>query len=121
MQPKKKASLAEAITGAAQLLLQRTPDITQNNNQSVVVAPASPTASASTPVTTATVGISPGKVTELRMKKLSKLRELQSLLEQNVLTQQKFVEQKQLVLDSLRNSPINHTIVIQKTLIFVKL
>ena len=75
--------------------------MTQSNNQSVVIAPSSPIASA-TQGQTAAVGISPGKVTELRMKKLRELRELQALLEQNILTQQEFMEQKQLVLDSLR-------------------
>ena len=50
---------------------------------------------------TPTTGVSPAKVTELRMKKLRELRELQELLEQNILTQQEFMEQKKLVLDSL--------------------
>ena len=96
-------SLAEAITGASLTFASaaRTPDISQNNSQSVVIAPSSPKASA-TPVAPAAVGISPGKVTELRMKKLRELRELQELLEQNILTQQEFIEQKQLVLNSLR-------------------
>ena len=103
VQPKKKASLAEAITGAALTFasVARTPDISQNNSQSVVIAPSSLKASA-TPVAPAAVGISPGKVTELRMKKLRELRELQELLEQNILTQQEFIEQKQLILNSLR-------------------
>lgn len=102
-QPKKKASLAEAITGAALTFasVAHTPDISQNNSQSVVIAPSSPKASAN-PVAPAAVGISPGKVTELRMKKLRELRELQELLEQNILTQQELIEQKQLVLNSLR-------------------
>ena len=51
---------------------------------------------------TPTTGVSPAKVTELRMKNLCELREPQELLEQNVLTQQEFMEQKKLVLDSLR-------------------
>ena len=103
VQPKKKALLAEAITGAALTFAQvaRAPDVTQSNSQSVVIAPSSPTSS-TTPITTATMGILPGKVTELRMKKLRELRELQTLLEQNILTRQEFIEQKQLVLDSLR-------------------
>ena len=45
-------------------------------------------------------GISPGRITDLRMKKLHELRKLQGLLEQNVLTQE-FAEQKRMVLDSL--------------------
>ena len=103
VQPKKKGTLAEAITGAALTFANavRTPDMTQSNNQSVVIAPSSPIASA-TQGQTAAVGISPGKVTELRMKKLHELRKLQALLKQNILTQQELMEQKQLVLDSLR-------------------
>ena len=46
-------------------------------------------------------GIPPGRITDLRMKKLHELREFQGLLEQNVLTQE-FAEQKRLVLNSLR-------------------
>ena len=38
------------------------------------------------------MGISP--VTELRIKKLQELRELQQLLEQNVLTKEEFSEQR---------------------------
>jgi len=37
----------------------------------------------------------------LRLKKLEELRELQSLLEQNILSEEEFMEQKGLVLDSL--------------------
>ena len=47
------------------------------------------------------VGISPTKISELRMKKIQELRELQALLEQNILTEEEFMEQKGLVLNSL--------------------
>ena len=40
------------------------------------------------------VGISPGRATELRMKKLKELRELQALLEQSILSEAEFAEQK---------------------------
>ena len=99
-------SLAEAITGASLTFASaaRTPDISQNNSQSVVIAPSSPKAFA-TPVGPAAVGISPGKVTELRMKKLHELRELQESLigaEYAYPARIKFIEQKQPVLNSLR-------------------
>lgn len=104
--PKKKTSLTDAITGAAMTLANavRSPDITctQNNNQAVIVSPSSSPTRATSKNQAENVGISPGRVSELRMKKLHELRELQSLLEQNILTQQEFQEQKQLVLDSLR-------------------
>ena len=48
------------------------------------------------------VGFSPGRATELRMKKLKELRELQTLLEQNILNEAEFTEQKAIVLESLR-------------------
>ena len=40
------------------------------------------------------LGISPRKITELRIKKLQEVRELQQLLEQKVLTEEEFSEQK---------------------------
>ena len=48
------------------------------------------------------VVLSPGRVTELRSKKLQELRELQCLRDQNILTEEEFAEQKGLVLASLR-------------------
>lgn len=48
------------------------------------------------------IGLSPGKIAELRMKKLQELRELQQLYEQSTLSQAEFMEQKSLVLDALR-------------------
>ena len=109
-QPKKqkRASLAEAITGAAMTFAKavKSSDVKQCSSQSVVIAssdsPSTPVAACSASSLPMTAGISPGKITDLRMKKLHELRELQGLLEQNILTQQEFVEQKQLVLGSLR-------------------
>ena len=48
------------------------------------------------------VVLSPGRVTELRSKKLQELRELQCLRDENILTEEEFAEQKGLVLASLR-------------------
>ena len=48
------------------------------------------------------VVLSPGRVTELRSKKLQELRELQCLRDQNILTEEEFAEQNGLVLASLR-------------------
>ena len=107
-QPKKqkRASLAEAITGAAMTFAKavKSSDVKQCSSQSVVIgdSPSTPVAACSASSLPMTAGISPGKITDLRMKKLHELRELQGLLEQNILTQQEFVEQKQLVLGSLR-------------------
>ncbi len=90
-------SLADAITGAvktftdavkppptsASLVIENN----NNNSNSISTSMASPNTTQSNGV-----GISPSKITDLRMKKLQELRELQALLEQNVLTQQEFIE-----------------------------
>lgn len=52
--------------------------------------------------TSSTGGLSPGKVAELRSRKLQELRELQQLLEGNILTKEEFTEQKDMVLSALR-------------------
>ena len=52
--------------------------------------------------TSVVVGISPGRATDLRLKKLKELRELQALLEQSILSESEFVEQKAIVLECLR-------------------
>ena len=101
-QPRKsKQSLAEAITGAMNTLADavKCPStsfsvLIENNSNS--------TSNATSSTPHSYVGISPSKISDLRMRKLQELRELQALLEQNVLTQDEFKEQKQLVLDSLR-------------------
>ena len=86
-QPKKakRTSLADAITGAAMTFANavKAPDVQQCSSQSVVIAssgsPSTPVASAVGPsVCPTTPGISPGKITDLRMKKLHELRELLS-------------------------------------------
>ena len=48
------------------------------------------------------MGISPGKAADLRMKNLEQLRYLQSLYEDNIVTQDELVEQKRMILDALR-------------------
>ena len=109
-QPKKqkRSSLAEAITGAAMTFAKavKSSDVQQCSSQSVVIAssnsPPTPVAGSSTNSLPLTAGISQGKIMDLRLKKVHELRELQGLFEQNILTQQEFVEKKQLVLDSLR-------------------
>lgn len=103
LKQKKKPSLSDAIASAAITIANATqsPTMQQCNKQSVVISSDGISTPDKCNVAQAT-GISPGKVTELRMKKLRELRELQELLEQNILTQKEFSEQKQLVLDSLR-------------------
>lgn len=101
----KKESLADAMAIAAATFAKamqssNSGSVSQNATNTLVLAPAS--GSASTGSSVPTVGLSPGRVTELRGKKLNELRELQQLLEQNILSTEEFLEQKSLVLDSLR-------------------
>lgn len=48
------------------------------------------------------VGISPGKSADLRMKNLQQLRYIQTLFEDKILTENEFIEQKRNILDALR-------------------
>ena len=47
--------------------------------------------------------LSPCKAAELRMKHLEQLKYLQQLMEDGVLSESEFIEQKQAILDALRN------------------
>lgn len=53
-------------------------------------------------ISVSTVGISPGKSIDLRMKNLQQLRYIQKLFQDNILSEQEYLEQKENVLDSLR-------------------
>lgn len=52
------------------------------------------------------VGISPGKAVDLRSKNLQQLRSLQQLYDDSILSEKEFLEQKQIILASLRK--LNH-------------
>ena len=47
-------------------------------------------------------GISPAKVADVRMKNLEQLKFLQQLYEDGILSHAEFIEQKGIILDSLR-------------------
>ena len=106
---KKKDTFAEVLSNAAVTLAQaiKPTDITVSGASSSLVVNQTPPPK---PLqTTSNVlsgnggnGISPGRTTELRIKKLQELRELQQLLEENVISKEEFNEQKTLVLNSLR-------------------
>ena len=92
-QPKKskQMSLADAITGAVKTFTDAVNPpptsaslVIENNNNNFNGNSTSMASPNTTPSNG--VGISPSKITDLRMKKLQELRELQALLEQNVLT-----------------------------------
>ena len=87
---KKRETLAEAISGAASTLIGAI------HNKGDIPPAQSPAVDATR------VGHSPSKIADLRLKSIKELRELQSLLEDNILTQAEFTEQKEIVLNSMR-------------------
>ncbi len=96
MPPKrpKKDSLTEALTGAAEAVAK-----------AFAPSPSQPLSASSShliPTTSGTVGISPGKSVELRMKNLQQLRVIQQLYEENILSDSELTEQKAIILDALR-------------------
>ena len=48
------------------------------------------------------VAISPGKSVDLRMKNLQQLRFIQQLFDDNILSQEEFLEQKKSILEAIR-------------------
>ena len=50
-----------------------------------------------------TLGVSPGKAADIRMKNLEQLQYMQQLMEDGMLTSEEFIEQKQIILASLCN------------------
>lgn len=82
----KSESLTEALTGAATAFAK--------------VFKTSP--SRPTNPTPPGVGISPCKAAELRMKHLEQLRYIQQLMEDQILSESEFMEQKEIILNTLR-------------------
>ena len=91
----KKQSMSEAIveaaTSFASAIHSQQPNIPGEKTQT----PPKSIADAHRPI-----GLSPGRTAELRFTKLQELKELQ-LLDQNIFTEDEFLEQKGLVLSSL--------------------
>ena len=103
MPKKKKDSIVDVISNAALTFAQaiKPTDITVSGaNSSLIVNQTTPPKPLQT-ISNGGNGISPGRTAELRMKKLQELRELQQLLEENVISKEEFNEQKALVLNSL--------------------
>ena len=83
----KRDSLTEALTGAATVIAK------------AITAPPS---GAQPPGATPSVGLSPCKAADLRMKHFEQLRYLQQLMEDNIISESEFLEQKQIIIDTLR-------------------
>ena len=98
-------SLKDVIAGAAVTFVNamRSPDYSTSSvkaQNSVVINSQTTPPKSNSHSTMST--ISPCRATDLRMKKLQELRELQNLLESNILKKDEFLEQKAIVLESLR-------------------
>ena len=109
---KPRESVAEAISSLAGALRGTSTGATNTTPADTNTTPAdtntTPVGTNTTPVDTNTtpdsrpsVGYSPGKASELRRGHLQELRELQQLLELNILTPQEFAEQKTIVLAAM--------------------
>ena len=89
------------ITGVAPISKRK-----RESSSTVVAGVASSIASAIRPdvgtSSSSPAGLSPGKISDLRLKKLQELRELQQPLDLGVLTPEEFAEQKSIVLEALR-------------------
>ena len=94
----RKESLSDVIAGAAVSFVNaiRSPDSNLHTNNVVINTP--PKGEHVNSVSL----ISPGRATDLHMRKLKELRELHGLLDQGILSDAEFIEQKAIVLDSLR-------------------
>ena len=89
----KQESLSEALASAATAFAQAFSGSPANLSQKESV-PSTPSGSS--------VGMSPLKVADLRMKHLEQLRYLQQLMEDGIISKDEFVEQKGIVLGTLR-------------------
>lgn len=90
----KQESLADALAGAATVIVKAF------GGTPVPSAPG--TSTTPTAACVSTTGVSPGKSADLRMKNLQQLRFLQQLLEDRVIDDAEFMEQKRITLDALR-------------------
>lgn len=85
----KKESLTEAITGAAVAVAK-------------IFAPTPKSPEGTIPSSSGLSGLSPGKCVELRLKNLQQLKFIQQLMDDGVLSQSEFEEQKNMILQYLR-------------------
>lgn len=87
------ASFSEAITGAAVAITKALngTSTSESATESAIATPHDPVGKNS-----------PGKVVDLRMKYLEQLKYVKELLENNILTEEEFIEQKEIILSAMR-------------------
>ena len=98
----KQESLSTALVGAATAFAKAlSPQPTSPTSLSTD-SPTAPETAATCPVTQSRVGVSPAKAADVRMKNLEQLRYIQQLMEDGILSEAEFLEQKRIILDTLR-------------------
>ena len=95
---KKRESVAGAISGAAEALMK----FVDKQSPAPAVNPETLANSEASTCSSRSVGISPSKAADLRMKNLEQLRYLQGLYEDDILTDNELVEQKRAILNAIR-------------------
>ena len=101
--PKRRRNvISEAITDAAGAIMKSI-----NSNTPTQIE----TSSSTTPISSSAivqhsgldsnVGVSPSQATELRMKNMEQLRYLQGLYNDNIITEDELLEQKQMILEAI--------------------
>ena len=88
----KHESLTDALSGAATAFAKVFNTSPSESPRACVESPRS---------STSNVGISPSKSADIRMKHLEQLRYMQQLMEDRVLSESEFAEQKEIVLSTL--------------------
>jgi len=88
--PKPQESMSTALIGAATAFAK-------------VLSPSPPSCGTPEKVSHSSIKISPGKTADIRMKNLEQLRYLQQLMEDGILSQKEFLEQKEIIMGALRN------------------
>ena len=91
------------VTGIVSVM--QSPEVTQAQSGGNIVITSTPSTPPHTTPSThdhAAAGHSPGRISDLRMRNIKELWELQQLLELNILTQEEFEEQKAVVLGAMR-------------------
>ena len=93
------SALVDAATAFAKAISPRPASPLNPPSSGSATTPHTPTSSASA---THRFGISPGRAADIRMKNLEQLRYMQHLMEDGIISQQEFVEQKHIIMDTLR-------------------
>lgn len=101
--PKRKRNvISDAITDAAGAIMKSISTPSNNTTPTSTSTSSSGIVNQSARGLSSNVEVSPGQATELRMKNMEQLRYLQSLYNDNIITEDELLEQKQMILEAIR-------------------